>query len=322
MKRTVGFPIGTKENEKRRVLTPVVLDRIASRDLLYFEEGYGKIMGFEDKDYLEAGAHIASREEVLDKDIICEPKIGDAEYLKQLKNKTIFGWVHAAQNPEIIEIIEENLLTVYAWEDMFKNDRHIFWRNNELAGEAAILNAIQCYGKLPFALRVAVLGRGNVAKGAMKILNQLGAVCTVYSYKKEKLFRNEMNQFDIIVNAQLWDVERKDHLIYKSDLKRLKKDALIIDVSCDEAGAIETTHPTTIENPVYTVNGVVHYAVDHTPSILYKSATKSIEKATYQYFDRLCNGRETLALKNAKEFIKGKRQETPYFTEPDSELVV
>jgi len=305
MKNTVGFLISEKENENRRVLTPVGILPIRNKSSLYFQKGYGEILGIKDSEYIAAGSNVCSKEEVLTKDIICEPKIGDSSVCSELKDKTLFGWIHAKGNPDLVQIIKKNRLTVYAWEDMFKNGRHIFWKNNELAGQAAILHAISYYGKTPFGLKVAVLGRGNVAMGAIKILNQLGAQTTVYSYKKEKLFRSEMDQFDIIVNALLWDTTRKDHVIYKRDLVHLKKGAFIIDISCDKAGAIETSVITKIEKPVYKVNGILHYSVDHTPSILYKSATKSIEKAISPFFDVLIDDRDNDVLEKAKEFEDG-----------------
>lgn len=108
---------------------------------MYFEKGYGDICGFNDADFEQYGAHMVSREEVLTKDIICDPKIGDAEYLDALKNQTIFGWVHAVQNRDIADKLLQNGLTAFAWEDMFDEGRHVYWRNNEMAGEAAVMHA-------------------------------------------------------------------------------------------------------------------------------------------------------------------------------------
>ena len=85
-------------------------------------------------------------------------------YLNDLKKgQTIFGWVHATQNRDITDKIINNQLTAYGWENMFEKGRHVFWQNNELAGEAAILHAFQCYGQLPFGLSTAIIGNGNTA---------------------------------------------------------------------------------------------------------------------------------------------------------------
>ena len=173
--KTVGFAISYKENEKRRAMIPADVARLAHPEMLYFETGYGDVLGFTDDDYRSVGAHIASRGEVLSKDIICDPKIGDAEYLEKLHEQTVFGWVHAVQNRDITDKLIAGRLSAYAWEDMFEKGRHIFWRNNELAGEAAIMHAFQCYGRMPYETNVAVIGRGNTARGAIRVLNMLGA---------------------------------------------------------------------------------------------------------------------------------------------------
>ncbi|MCJ7688873.1 MAG: N(5)-(carboxyethyl)ornithine synthase, partial [Clostridiaceae bacterium] len=97
--------------------------------------------------------------------------------------------------------------------------------------------------------------------------------------------RDEIGNYDILVNAVLWDIYRKDHIIYKEDLLKMKKPSLIIDISCDRAGGIETSIPTTIENPVYTVDGVLHYVVDHTPALISYSVTKTIGNELIKYID-------------------------------------
>lgn len=288
--KTVGFPISTKENEKRRCMVPKHISSIKNKKSIYIETGYGNVLGFTDEDYNRAGVHIITREEVLKKDIICDPKIGDAEYLLQLKDQIVFGWVHAVQNKNITDIMVKNKITAYAWEDMYDGGRHVFWRNNEIAGEAAIMHAYTLYGLFPYNTKVAILGRGNVARGALKILTLMGADVMVYTRKMEQLFRKEISKYDVIVNAILWDTSRKDHIIYKEDLKRMKKGALIIDISCDRNGGIETCIPTTIDNPTYVIDGITHYAVDHTPSLFYKTISESLSEIMIMYIDDLIEG--------------------------------
>ena len=170
---------------------------------------------------------------------------------------------------------------------MFYKGRHIFWRNNELAGEAAVLHAFQCYGKMPYETKVAVLGRGNTARGAIRILNMLGADVMQYDRRTEVLLREEADKYDVIVNCVLWDVMRKDHVIYKDDLKRMKNGSMIIDVSCDRNGAIETSVPTTIVDPTYSIDGVLHYVVDHTPALLIDIRIDDNSETIYPYLIQL-----------------------------------
>lgn len=285
--KAIGLPISRKENELRRSIVPEHLANVENCDQLYFEKGYGEVLGFSDEDYEKYGVHITTREEVLKKDIICDAKIGDADYLSDLRDQTIFGWVHLVQNRDTTDAVINGRLTAYCWEDMYEKGRHSFWRNNEMAGEAAIMHAFRCYGEMPYNTKVALIGRGNVASGALRILTCLGANVTVYTRKTEQLIHDELDRYDVIVNALLWDTSRRDHIIYRDDLKRLKPNALIIDVSCDRAGAIETSIPTTIDNPTYMVDGVMHYAVDHTPSLFYKTASKGISEEVCKYLDQL-----------------------------------
>lgn len=285
--KTVGFPISQKNNEKRRCLIPSDIRSIVNKQQIFVEKGYGLVLGYSDEDYINAGVNVVTQDEVLAKDIICDGKIGDAAYLDKLKNQTIYGWVHAVQNKEITDLLINNKLTAYAWEDMFEDGRHTFWRNNEIAGEAAIMHAYTLHGLFPYDTKVAIIGRGNIGKGALKILTFMGADVTMYDRKTEKLFQKELDQFDVVVNCILWDTSRTDHIIYKEDLKRMKKGALIIDVSCDRSGGIETCIPTSMDNPTYVVDNVVHYAVDHTPSIFYKTISKSLSQEVSRTIDML-----------------------------------
>lgn len=298
--KTIGFPISHKENEKRRTIVPDELKNFKYTDYIYIEKGYGDILGISDLEYLNVGCHIENREEILKKDIICDPKVGDAEYLEQLSlGQIIFGWVHATQNKGITDKIVKRKLTAYAWEKMFYQGRHIFWRNNELAGEAAILHAFQCYGKMPYETKVAVLGRGNTARGAVKVLNMFGANVVQYDRQTENLLKEELWQFDVVVNCILWDVKRKDHIIYKEDLKKMKKNSMIIDISCDKNGGIETSIPTSIEKPIYYIDGICHYVVDHTPSVFYKTFSFENSKVVLPYLEQLIIGKISNELEKA-----------------------
>ena len=284
--KTIGLVISKKENENRRALIPDDIEHIKNKEYIFIEEGYGSVLGYSDEEYLNRGiGGVCSRDEILKKDIVCDPKIGDAEYLEQLQDQTIWGWIHAVQNKEITDKLVKQKLTVYAWEDMFELGRHSFWRNNEIAGEAAIMHAYLRHGIFPYNTNVAVLGRGNISRGAIKILNYLGANVVVYDRKTEQLFRQELGKYDVVVNAILWDTNRKDHIIYREDLKRMKKGSMIIDISCDRAGGVETAIPTTIENPDYFVDNVRHYVVDHTPSLFYKTASMGISEVFVKYAD-------------------------------------
>lgn len=286
--KTVGFPISHKENENRRAIVPDDIKKLDFPEQVFIETGFGNVLGLTDDDFKSVGCKVVSRNEVLEQDIICDPKIGDADYLSSLHaGQIIFGWVHATQNRDITDKILNAGLTAFAWEKMFDKGRHIFWFNNELAGEAAVIHAFQCYGRLPFGLKVAVIGNGNTARGAVRVLNMLGASVIQYNRHTERLLVEELQEYDVVVNCILWDVNRNDHILNHSDLVKMKKGAMIIDVSCDKNGGIETSVPTTIENPTYTVDGIMHYVVDHTPSLFYKTFSYNNSKVIYRYIDEL-----------------------------------
>lgn len=298
--KTIGFVKSHKPGEKRIALLPRDIMQIQHREYLFFEEGYGHQLHISDAEYAALGCQLVSREIALAQDIICDPKIGDAGFLKNLHSEqTIFGWVHAVQSKEVTDILVANQLSVYAWEDMYEDNRHSYWRNNELAGEAAVIHAYQLHGMMPYDTKVALIGRGNTARGAQRILTSLGADVQVYNRHQESLFQKELAQFDVIINAVLWDTSRTDHLLYRSDLKKLKPGTLIIDVSCDENGAIETTVPTSLNHPTYEVEGIVHYAVDHTPTIFYRTSSSAISKETVKYIDDLIESRPNVILEDA-----------------------
>ncbi|MCQ2341213.1 MAG: N(5)-(carboxyethyl)ornithine synthase [Paludibacteraceae bacterium] len=260
---------------------------MAHPEFLFVETGYGDVLNYSDDDYRAVGVNVCSREEVLKKDIICDSKVGDADYLEQLHDQTIFGWIHAVQNRDITDKLIHRHLTGIAWEDMYEMGRHSFWKNNEIAGEAGLCHAYMLHGVFPNQTKVAVLGRGNAARGALRTLNYMGAEVVQYDRKTEQLFRQEIGEYDVVVNAILWDTSRKDHIIYREDLKRMKKGALIIDLSCDRNGGVETSIPTTIEDPIYVVDGITHYVVDHTPSLFYKSTSESISEVVARFIDEL-----------------------------------
>lgn len=305
--KTMGFVISHKNNERRRALLPEELATINNKDQLYFEKGYGNSLGIEDEAYRNSGAHIVSREEALSCDIIVDVKLGDADYLDRLdKNKVLCGWAHAVQNVDFTSRVLKDRHTVIAWEDIFEDGRYIFYRNREIAGEAAVMHAFRFCGRMPYDAKIAIIGNGQTAKGALRVLGGLGADVDVYGRKLEALFRKNMADYDVIINCVLWDTRRTDRLIYREDLKKMKKGSLIIDVSCDPNLEIETSHPTTIDDPVYEVDGVIHYAVDNTPALFPMSVTKCLSSGFARYVDVILSGDYPENLQKAVVIDKGQ----------------
>lgn len=203
------------------------------------------------------------------------------------------------------DVLLAHRMTAVAWEAMFEEKRHSFWRNNEISGEAAVLHALTCWGRSPWECRAALIGLGNVGRGAFRVLERLGCKVTVYDEFTSPLIRKEIGRYDLIVNAVLWDVFQEGHLIYETDLAMMRPGSMIVDISCDPDGGIENSRPTTLTDPVYWHNGILHYAVDHTPSLFYKSASESISREVARFVDLMVCGSGNEVLRQATIIEKG-----------------
>ena len=304
----IGFVISHKNNEKRRALLPKELKKITNVGNLYFEKGYGESLGISDDEYAELGATIVTRKEALDCDTIVDVKLGDADYLSEIEGSRILvGWAHTVQNVDFTSAVLNAGHTVIAWEEIYDRGRYIFYRNREIAGEAAVLQGFRFSGKMPYDAKIAIIGNGQTGKGAYMILAGLGGGVNtdIYARKDEARFRKNLGNYDVIINCVMWDTNRTDRLIYKEDLKRMRPGTLIIDVSCDPHLEIETSHPTTIDNPVYEVDGILHYAVDNTPAMYPFTVSKILSKGFVPYVDALVTGEYPENMKKAMVIEKG-----------------
>ena len=298
--KTVGLAIPDKENERRRALLPDDLVRMSHASSIVVEEGYGLSIGASDEMYAAAGAVVAPRSTVMSQPIVCTMKSpSDSDFALMSDGQTLFCWVHAVQGRRVVDQLLDRRMSAIAWEDMFRAGRHVFWLNNRIAGYAAILHVSTLIGESLEGRSAALIGRGNVAEGAYASLTRLGARVRVYDRETEGLLREEIGGYDLVVNAVLWDVFRTDHIVYREDLGRMRPGAWIVDISCDEAMGIESSRPTTIEDPIYVDAGVWHYVVDHTPTILHRDATRSVSAAVWPYLDLLCAGRDDEVLSAA-----------------------
>lgn len=305
--KTIGFVISHKNNEQRRALLPEDLVHLRHPRKVFIETGYGDSVGYKDRDYAEFSVHVVPREAALKCDIITDVKLGDADFLDQIgSGKTLFGWAHAVQMTDFTEACIRGGHTVIAWEEIYEDGRYIFYRNREVAGEAAILHGFRYSSRMPYDATVAILGNGQTAKGALRILHGLGAKVDVYGRKYEKLFRKKMYDYDVLVNCVMWDTSRTDRIIYRKDLKKMKPGTLIIDVSCDPELEIETSHPTSIDDPVYEVDGVIHYAVDNTPAMYPKTVSKLLSEGIAKMTDHLIEGKLPPHIKPAIVISEGK----------------
>lgn len=297
---TMAFLRSEKQFEKRIAILPEHMGEIKHLENLYFESGYGKDFQIEDEEYQKLGCHIVSKEVALTKDILCDTKIGEASYLAEIDDhKTLVGWIHAGADKALTDVLMKKQHRCYAWEDLYENERHLFWRNNQIAGAGGVMNALQYTGFLPYGMQAGVIGRGDSAVGASYMLSNLGAQVQHYSRSQEELFIKELPELDIIVMAIRWDTFRNDYLISSSSRKKMKKTAIIIDISDDVDGAIEKSISTTIEEPIYYLDDIMVYSVCNVPSIYYKTATKGVSKIMSMYIDKYIEQSDDPVIRNS-----------------------
>ena len=205
---------------------------------------------------------------------------------------------------------------------------HVFHKNNELAGYASVIHSLQligCTGDYGRRLTAAVIGFGATARGAVTALNAHGihdvrvltmrsvsaVAAPIHSASMVQIDHDDENggsfvnvddegrvelapylaQNDIVVNCTLQDTTNPLVYLEAGDLDAFRPGSLVIDVSCDEGMGFSWAKPTTFEDPMFVVgNGVHYYAVDHTPSLLWNSATWEVSEALLPYLETMIAG--------------------------------
>ena len=295
-----------KEGEYRVICTPMeVKSIVASGHEVWAQHDCGKAAGFPDEKYAEAGAKIVySMEEMwAGCDMVAKVKeFTPVEYPLMREGQIILGCIHPAGHPEEVDAILEKKVIAFTAEDA-----HRFGSPNcEAAGKQGALFGLESMltingGKGKFVggfagapgMNVLIMGGGVVGRGALQILYALGAKCTVmdinvgilrqlsdqYNGKIDTMFCNKetiasvLPQTDMVLNCVKWPKERKDFLIDKEMLKLMEPGSVLVDISNDDPGAIESSHETHHDNPRYVVNGVVHYCVSNIPGAVANSTS-------------------------------------------------
>lgn len=301
-----------KPGESRVIVTPVEVEELISDGHeVWVQSNAGYNAGFYDEDYKNSGAKIVeTREEIYSScDMVLKVKeFFPEEYNLLRKDQILFTCIHPAANREEVDVLLEKEVIAFTAEDTHRYGSpncEVAGKLGALMGVNYLLNNNGGIGKLVMGIGGApganaiVLGAGIVGKGAIQTLASLGAQVTVmdinigsmrgcqdlYPANVRTMFSNQANikallpTTDLVVNCVKWPKHRKDHLITEEMLGLMKKGTVIVDISADVGGAIETYRPTTHEDPVYEVNGVIHYGVDnipgaaaHTTSIAYAAS--------------------------------------------------
>jgi len=326
-----------KENERRAPIHPLDLDGIdrGLRDRMFFEAGYADRFGYDDAWLAERVGHVVSRDELFERsDIVLMPKPTEADFDSLREGQVLWGWPHCVQGPAITQLGIDKKLTMIAWEAMHlwrgdAWDLHVFHLNNEIAGYAGVLHALQLkgltghYGR---PLKACVIGFGSVGRGALHALQGLGfgdvtlftqrpghtvgapiprvkhwqygrtgdgEDCHVVLDSGDMPMPKALGHFDLIVNCALQDTDAPMMYLRSEQLHELRRGSIIVDVSCDEGMGFSFAKPTTFEQPTFLVGDhVMYYAVDHTPSYLWDSATQSISTALLPFIPVVMGGPE------------------------------
>ncbi|MCT4565308.1 MAG: alanine dehydrogenase [Maledivibacter sp.] len=339
----IGVPKEIKNNEYRVALTPAGVKEFVRRGHeVYLEKSAGIGSGFSDDDYQRAGAHIVDVKTVYgNSEMIYKVKeILPPEYGYMREGLIIFTYIHSNANREMTSVLLDNKVIGIAYEDIVdkKGDFPLLRPMSELAGKGGFiagLNFCQSInggtGKLLAGVhgvrtpKVTIIGGGAAGIGAAELASGFGNKVVVLDISMDKLeeakyklpanvellYSNRINleeclkSSDVIINCLLWDKTRKDHLIYRGDLKLMKQGSIIVDVSCDEEGAIETCRATSHDDPIYSVDGIIHYAVDNIPSAFSETATIALSNVTLPYALEIANKGCDIALKENKGLRRG-----------------
>jgi alanine dehydrogenase len=300
----LGLPRETKPGEKRVALLPqAVQDLTAEGHDVQVEARAGLAMGFDDDAYREAGAIVVTARDAWDAELVVKVKemqAGDLAYA--LRGTPVFAFHHLTGAPERTRKLAEAGLTAIAFE-MVRDARGglpMLSPMSRIAGRMAIDVARTALARVP--QRVLVLGAGHAGRAAAEAATALGANVTVLRRATATPQAIEENalEADLVVGAVFVAGERTPKLLPRALVARMKRGAMIVDISIEEGGVAETSRPTTLAAPTYVEEGVIHYCVGNMPAARPKEASAAISEAALPYvLDLARDGVETALLENA-----------------------
>ncbi|MCS6930460.1 MAG: alanine dehydrogenase [Saprospiraceae bacterium] len=339
----IGVPKEIKANENRVALTPAgALELVKRGHIVYVETGAGVGSGFEDSDYLEAGAHILNNADevwALAEMIMKVKEPIPVEYPRCRPNQLIFTYFHFASSEELTKAMIRSGAVCLAYETVETKDRQLplLIPMSEVAGRMAIQEGAK-YLEKPVKGRgvllggvpgvepgkVLIIGGGVVGTQAAKMAAGLGAQVTILDVNLARLrylsdvmppnvttlFSNEytirrlVQTHDLIIGAVLIPGALAPKVITRDMLKLMRPGTVIVDVAVDQGGCVETTRPTTHDNPTYIIEDVVHYCVANMPGAVPFTSTVALTNATLPYAIQLADkGWERACRENRELFL-------------------
>jgi alanine dehydrogenase len=318
----IGCPKEIKPQEFRVGMTPnAAREAVAHGHEVLIEAGAGRGAGFEDSAYIDAGARIIDTAEEIfaTADMIVKVKEPQAAERKMLREgQLLFTYLHLAPDPDQTHDLLASGCTAIAYETV-TDDRGglpLLAPMSEVAGKLApqvgswtlqkanggrgvLLGGVPGVGPA----RVVVIGGGVVGTHAARIAAGMGADVTVLDMSLPRLrylddtMRGEFKtsyaskgntaelvaQADMVVGAVLIPGAAAPKLISRAQLATMKPGAVLVDVAIDQGGCFETSKPTTHENPIYEVDGIMHYCVANMPGAVARTSTIALGNATMPF---------------------------------------
>ncbi len=324
----IGLPKEIKNNENRVALTPSGVSELHKNGhTIYVQATAGDGSGFSDDSYIEAGAAILPTiEEVYDiAEMIVKVKEPiEQEYSLIKKNQLVFTYFHFASHEPLTKAMMESGSICLAYETVERADRSLplLVPMSEVAGRMSVQEGAK-YLEKPMGGRgillggvpgvkpaeVLILGGGIVGTHAAKMAAGMGAHVTMMDislprlrelddfmpanvdtvYSSEYNIRQAVRHSDLIIGAVLIPGAKAPSLITRDMLKTMKPGTVLCDVAVDQGGCFETTHPTTHQDPIYVIDGVVHYSVANMPGAVPYTSTLALTNATLPFAIQLAN---------------------------------
>ncbi len=312
----VGLLKDIKDGEFRTIMTPnEAAELIALGAEVWVEKDAGAGASFEDSEYEKVGAKIAEnmQEIYANCDLVTKVKeLEECEYDLLREGQIIFTCLHPAASREEVDVLLKSKVIAFTAEDTHRYGSP----NCEIAGKLGLLKGAEhllrtnggsgqliCGAGGAPAANVLIIGAGLAGSGALQLAYGLGANITVMDINVKILrdliekypgistmissssnIKTLMPNLDLIVNCVKWPKHRKDHLITRDMLSLMKKGSVIVDVSADVGGAIETYRHTTHEHPTFVVDGIVHYGVDNIPGAASKTTSVAYAASVIDHF--------------------------------------
>jgi alanine dehydrogenase len=321
----IGVPRETKTMEYRVGLVPDAV-RVLSRagHEILVERGAGQGSGFSDESFAKAGAALVSREEAWSRPELIvkvkEPQPDEVGYLR--RGQVLFTYLHLAPNPTLARALLDSGVIGIAYETIQNPDGTfpVLAPMSEVAGRLAVQVGVGLLqrdrggkglllGGVPGVMRgrVCVLGGGIVGINAVRVAHALGAEVDVLDIDLRRLtylydiFHGELNTLyastaaiersvvtsDLLIGAVYVSGRRAPVLVPEEMVARMEPGSVIVDVAVDQGGCVETIHPTTHADPVYTVHGVIHYGVANMPGAVPRTATLALTNTTVPFIERI-----------------------------------